>query len=440
MPVTVNNIVVRGNDYTKSKVITREISLSPGDPMLADKAEQSKHRLENQGYFERVRYYLEKVDGGEAKDGQPEKRDLVYEVAERHTGNWIIGLGAGTESGVFGTVVLSESNFDLFSPWRFRGGGQKGRICVEAGPRRQTYEATIGEPYFMDRHIELETSIYRRQRWFDDYDLIRNGASAELSYPVKFLPNAEAFGRLGFSLTAEYIEMDDVDRGYYYDPKRDDEYRMLKEEEHKYSGNTEVPLEIFWRRDKVDRVKFPTEGHRAKIHGGVVVGDNNYWKAGFNYRQYIPVWKKYGHVFQFGIRGDTLDDLGDDLAIYDRLFLGGSHSIRGVDYREISPRMYRHEGKHGHYTAWGGQTSWCINMEYSVPVVSVLRLAAFSDLGSVGEDSFDVDMDWFCWSIGLGIRVDLDAFPIRLDFAVPVVDPDEDVDERVFSFSIGYDF
>ena len=30
--------------------------------------------------------------------------------------------------------------------------------------------------------------------------------------------------------------------------------------------------------------------------------------------------------------------------------------------------------------------------------------------------------------------------PIRLDFATPVVDPDEDVDEKVFSFSIGYDF
>ena len=440
VPVTINNVVVRGNDYTKTKVITREIRLSPGDPMLVNEAEKSKRRLENLRYFDRVRYYLEKVDGGEAKDGQPEKRDLVYELSERNTGNFLIGIGAGTESSVFGQVMVEETNFDLFSPWRFRGAGQKGRICVQAGPRVQTYEASITEPWFLDRQLELTVEVYRRQRWFDDYDVIRNGAMVELSYPVKFLPKAEAFGRLGFSLSAEYIEMTDVENDYFYDPKRDDQFRMLKEEKDKYSGNVEVPLEIFWRHDTRNKFMFPSEGHTAKIYGDLVGGDNCYWRAGFRYRQYFPVIKKYGHVFQFGIRGETLDDFSDDLAIYDRLFLGGSKSIRGVDFREIAPRIYHREGKHGHYVAWGGQTSWCINMEYTVPVVSVLRLAAFSDLGSVGEDAFDIDMDWFCWSVGLGIRIDLESFPIRLDFAVPVVDPDEDVHEKVFSFSIGYDF
>ncbi len=440
VPVTVNRVLVRGNDYTKDKVIRREIALSPGDPMLADKAERSKKRLENLRYFERVRYYLEKVDGGEAKDGQPERRDLVYELSEKNTGNFLIGIGAGTESSVFGQVELSESNFDLFSPWRFRGAGQKGRICVQAGPRVQTYEASVTEPWFLDRQLELTVEVYRRQRWYDDYDVIRNGVAAILSYPVKFWPTWDPFGRLGVSLAAEYIEYDDMDGGYYYDPKRGDRFRMLKEEEDRHGDKVEVPLELFWAYDTRDRFIFPTRGEKVKIYGDVVGGDNEYWRVGFNVRKYFPVWKKYGHVFQIGMRGETVDAFNDDLPLYDRLFLGGSRSIRGVDFREIAPRIYAHENKKGRYVAWGGQTSWCMNMEYSVPVVKMLRVAVFSDLGSVGEDDFDFDTAWFCWSVGLGLRLDLEQFPIRLDFATPVVAPDESVDEKVFTFSVGYDF
>ncbi len=440
VPVTVNRVLIRGNDYTMDKVIRREIALSPGDPMLADKAERSKRRLENLRYFDRVRYYLEKVDGGEAKDGQPELRDLVYELSEKNTGNFLIGIGAGTESSVFGQIELSEANFDLFSPWRFRGAGQKGRLCIQAGPRVQTYEASVTEPWFLDRQLELTVEVYRRQRWYDDYDVIRSGAAVTLSYPVKFWPTWEAFGRLGVSLAAEYIEYDDVDHGYYYDPKRDDRFRMLKEEEDRNGDKVEVPLEVFWKLDTRDRFIFPTQGHTVRVFGDIVGGDNEYWRVGFNVRKYFPVWKKYGHVFQIGLRGETVDAFSDDLPLYDRLFLGGSKSIRGVDFREIAPRIYAHENKKGRYTAWGGQTSWCMNMEYSVPVVKMLRVAVFSDLGSVGEDEFDFDTAWFCWSVGVGLRLDLEQFPIRLDFATPVVDPDEDVDEKVFTFSVGYDF
>ncbi len=439
-PITVNRVLIRGNDYTMDKVIRREIALSPGDPMLADKAERSKRRLENLRYFERVRYYLETVEGGEAKAGEPERRDLVYELAEKNTGNFLIGIGAGSESSVFGQVEVSEANFDLFSPWRFRGAGQKGRLCIQAGPRVQTYEASVTEPWFLDRQLELTVEVYRRQRWYDDYDVIRSGAAATISYPVKFWPTWEAFGRIGLSLAAEYIEYDDVENDYYYDPKREDRFRMLKEEEDENGEKVEVPLELFWKLDTRDRFIFPTQGHTVRLFGDVVGGDNEYWRVGFNVRKYFPVWKKYGHVFQIGLRGETVDAFNDDLPLYDRLFLGGSKSIRGVDFREISPRIYSRENKKGHYTAWGGQTSWCLNMEYTIPIVKMLRFAVISDLGSVGEDEFDFDTDWFCWTVGVGLRLDLEQFPIRLDFATPIVDPDEDVDEKVFTFSVGYDF
>jgi len=448
VPVVVNRVVIRGNDYTKDKVLRREVALSPGDPMLSDKAERSKKRLENLRYFERVRYYLEKVDGVAAAAGEPEKRDLVFEVAEKNTGNFIVGVGAGSEDSVFGQVELSESNFDLFSPWRFRGAGQKGRICVMAGPRVQTYEASVTEPWFLDRQLELMVEVYRRQRWYDDYDVIRNGAAATLSYPVKFWPTWKAFGRIGTSIAAEYIQYDDVEGDSYYLDRKLGSHQagdygpVLKWEDDEYGDKWEIPLELFWRMDTRDQFLFPKNGHVIKIYGDVVEAENEYWRVGFRLRKYWTVWDRYGLVFQFGLRGETLDTFSgsDNLPLYDRLFLGGSRSIRGVDFREIAPRLYAQKNKHGHYIPWGGQTSWCGTTELSIPVWKILRVAVFSDFGSVGADEFDFDADWFCWSAGAGIRLDLEQFPIRLDFATPVVDPDEDVDEKVFSFSVGYDF
>ncbi len=445
VPVTIDRVLVRGNDYTKDKVIRREISLSPGDPMIEAKAEQSKRRLENLRYFERVRYYLERKDGA-AKPGEPDLRDLVYEVSEKNTGQFMVGIGASSVDSVYGTVELSESNFDLFSPWRFRGAGQKGRILLQAGPRYQSYEASVTEPHLFDRLLELTVEGYRRQRWYDDYDIIRNGAAVTLAYPVKFWPTARTMGRLGFRLAAEYIEFDDVEGDEYYleesfGPHRKGDYgKVFKWQEDEYGDSWEIPFRIFWEDDTRDSFRFATKGHRVSIYGDLVGGDNNYWKAGFNYRQYFNVWKRFNHVLAIGLRGDTVDTFSDELPIYDKLFLGGPRSIRGVEYRDIAPRVWRREGRKGKYAAWGGQTSWCLNAEYAVPVVKYVRVAAFTDLGSVGEDSFDFDTDYFCWSVGLGLRLDIESFPIRLDFAVPVVEPDDDVDKECFSFTIGYDF
>jgi outer membrane protein assembly factor BamA len=127
------------------------------------------------------------------------------------------------------------------------------------------------------------------------------------------------------------------------------------------------------------------------------------------------------------------------MPIYNRFFLGGPRNIRGVEFREIAPWIYSQKGKKGKHVPWGGQTLWYMNLEYTIPLVKFLRFAAFSDLGSVGEDDWDFDTDYFCWSAGVGLRIDLPQFPIRLDVATPI-DKKSGTDREVFSFTIGYDF
>ena len=434
VPVVINEVKIEGNDYTKDKVIRREIELGPGDRMLADRAERSQKKLENLDYFSRVRYYLRETNRGKDANGA-EYRDLVYEVEEKNTGSFMVGVGASSVDSVYVSAEVSQSNFDLFAPRKyFRGAGQKGRLYVAAGPRLQTYEASVTEPHLFDRLLELTVEGYRRQRWYDDYDIIRSGAAATLSYPVKFWPTWDPFGRFGFRLSGEFIEFDDVEKGtWIYKNRR----VSLKEEDRKYGDAFEPVLRLFWSRDTRDSFRMPTTGARTQLYVDLApAGDNKYYRAGFNHRNYFNVWKKYNHILMMAFRAETIDGISDDVPIYNRLFLGGPKSIRGIEYRHVSPYA-RKEGTR-HYDPWGGQTLVCANFEYTVPIVKMLRLAAFSDVGAVSADEWDLSDD-FAWTVGLGARLDIPMFPIRLDFGFPIEKPSH-AKEEIFSFTVGYDF
>ena len=438
VPVVINEVKIRGNDYTKDKVIRREIALGPGDRMLADRAERSQKRLENLDYFSRVRYYLEPTGKGVDANGA-EYRDLVYEVEEKNTGSFMVGIGASTVDSVYVSAEVNQNNFDLFAPSKlFRGAGQKGRIYVAWGPRYQSAEVGFVEPHLFNRLLELSVDAYRRLRWYDEYDLIRTGAMASLTYPVKFWPTWEAFGRLGIGLSGEFIEFDEVDEGWYTYGNRTG--RLYHDEEQQHGDVFEPVIHLFWVKDSRDNFRIPTRGHRTKLFGDIApAGDNQYWRLGLNHRSYFNVWKRFNHVFMVGLRAETIDSFSDEVPIYNRMFLGGPRSIRGIRYRYVAPMAQRADGRDS-YTPWGGQTLFCMNFEYTIPIVKMFRFAVFSDLGSVGEDTFDLDFSGtFAWTGGLGLRMDLPMFPIRLDFAIPFVEPDHS-EKEAFSFLVGYDF
>ena len=127
VPVVINEVQIRGNDYTKDKVIRREIALGPGDRMLADRAERSQKRLENLDYFSRVRYYLEPTDKGKDANGA-EYRNLVYEVEEKNTGSFMVGVGASTVDSVYISAEVNQNNFDLFAPRKSFDGAKRSKL------------------------------------------------------------------------------------------------------------------------------------------------------------------------------------------------------------------------------------------------------------------------------------------------------------------------
>jgi len=462
----IRNIVIRDNNKTKDKVIRREILVSPSEKWDTVRIERSTNRLKNLGYFSDVRL-------GEEKEYLPEDSDLrvlgdldcvlddlEFVVEEKDTGRFMIGAGFSSIDQLVGFVEISQSNFDILNWPNFTGGGQKARAGAEIGMRNQAAEVSWTEPWFLDRPIALSTEFYYRNLWYRQYDVTRGGGSVGLAYPV-------ARGRVGVSYTLEQVDMRDVDNGNWYtkdgqslvpgsggdgDFLGSDESRYFKWQKDEFGGNMNSIARLYWERDTRDQIFIPTRGYRAFVFGDVAeggVGDNQFYKLGANYRHWVqmPWWK---HVLSLRGRLETVESYGDDdLPIYEKLFLGGPRTVRGVKYRDIGPKAFRgsrssgdfggHDFVTGSHAPIGGQTMALASAEYTNPVFKAVRLAAFLDAGSLGEDAFGGSMSSFCVSAGVGLRIDIPGFPIRFDIAHPFKKDDSYTDTEVFSFSIGFE-
>ena len=86
---------------------------------------------------------------------------------------------------ILGFVELTQGNFDLFNPPYFMGGGQKMRLRAQVGAKRQDYELTFIEPWFMGKKLDFSVDLYHRDLKFlsrnDFYDERRTGARLGLT-------------------------------------------------------------------------------------------------------------------------------------------------------------------------------------------------------------------------------------------------------------------
>jgi outer membrane protein insertion porin family len=133
-----------------------------------------------------------------------------------------------------------------------------------------------------------------------------------------------------------------------------------------------------------------------------------------------------------------VESYGDeDVPIFDRLYLGGPRTLRGFDYRDVSPR----DPLPGYNEPIGGLSSWFASAEYTVPLWSKIRGAVFYDIGAVGEDTLDFLEPEMNSNYGIGVRFDLPMFPLRLDYAFPHLTDEynENAGPR-WNFMLGYTF
>ena len=423
----IRSITVRGNTYTKDKVVRRELVIAPGMIMNEVLAETSRLRVENLGFFEQVR-----LSEFPAKE-DPTLRDVVYDVAEKSTGNLMVGVGTSDFDDLIGYIDITQNNFDILNWPTFRGAGQKIRLTASAGSSSNSGEISWTDPWFLDRQQSFTATIYRREYGFSEYDETRIGGDVALGVPLKY-------GRFITKLGAEVVSNDDFIQGLYHletDPEGEFHFDEI---DHRY---LRVPLRLAWLYDTRNHPFTPTRGSRNnvffEIQNADFGSDYDLYRTGVELRQYLPaLWR---HYISIRLRAESVDCYGDtdEVPANDRYYLGGARSIRGYRHREVGPKAIPDETTGGRAHPVGGNTLAMASAEYNIPIVKVLRLAAFYDIGNVWAESFDADFGEYASSWGFGIRFDIPGFPIRLDYAFPVHHDDEYTRHEHFVFSIGFD-
>jgi outer membrane protein insertion porin family len=428
--VRIRNIEIRGNAITQDKVIRRELVIQPGEYYDSRLIERSEARVRNLNYFTEE----SGVSSFTVKTDNPGERDLVFNVREERTAEWGLGAGASTVDSVFVFAKVAQRNFDLFNPSNgFRGGGQRASASVEAGNRRQTVDLAWTQPWLFDIPLSFTVNAYRRMRWYDHYDEIRTGAAFTLSW--KPVPIPSPFGdlqldRIGLRYTIEQIRFDDEDSGVWY--TRDGDAFSFTD----MDDGINSKFRVFWSENHRNRPFFPTSGWESELYAEVGVGgDAKDYAWGFTYSKWWDVW--FDHVVLTRFRFDTVKAYDGEVPIYDRFFIGGGRTVRGFEFRDGGPKAYTGKDGAGDHVGIGGETRWCATLEYTIPLVSSLGFAVFTDIGSASDGFCDVSDD-LLWSAGCGLRLNLPGFPIRLDVAFPITN-DDDTEEETFTFWIGVD-
>jgi outer membrane protein insertion porin family len=415
----VDKVKIQGNTRTRDIVIRRELRINPGDRFDGEKLRRSKERLNNLGYFEDVSFDIEDTDVHDHKD-------LVLQVKEAKTGSFSFGGGFSTVDKIIGFIEVEQRNFD-FANWpTFTGGGQDLRLRAETGSTRSNLLLSFTEPWIFDHPVSGGFDAYKTERKRERdvgfaYDEKRVGGN------IRFGKEFSEYLTGRMSYKREKVTIQDIESDVSAD--------LLAE-----AGTNMVSVVSFSATmDTTDNRFNPTKGFVVNggtdIAGSFLGGDKDFYRMQGQASYYVPLTFK--SVLELRMRSGVVDAYADseNVPIFERFFAGGARSIRGYDERRVGPLDANTDDP------IGGEGLMVGNVEYTIPVIDFLKLAAFFDVGNVWARVEDFGSGGFKSGTGLGLRVKTPIGPINLDYGYPITEePGEEEKSGKFYFSVSRGF
>lgn len=383
--VYVERINVRGNTRTRDYVVRRELDLGEGDAYNKVMIDRAERRLNNLGFFNKVRITNE-------PGSAPDRVILNIDVEDKATGSFSIAGGYSTSDGVIGEVSLSESNF--------LGRGQFVRIAGTLGQRTQGIDFSFTEPYFLGYRVAAGIDLF--SKYNDNYNTGRfesrvNGGQLRFTFPI-----TEEFSITPrYSLYQTNITIpNDVNRPYndctypipgitptggptdIYNCVTNGEATVAVKEA---QGDTLTSLVgLNFNYNSLDSVQSPRNGFIAELKPEFagLGGDSKFLRVAADARYYREI---FDDVVGFvRVQGGHVQATSGNLRMVDHYFLGPT-LVRGFAPSGIGPRDVLNDPT---ANAVGGTTYFGGTVEVQFPIWGLprdigLRGAVFADAGTL---------------------------------------------------------
>jgi len=395
----IGRIEITGNTKTRDKVIRREVRLDEGDVFNSRLLKRSYQRINNLDYFETVNITpLPRV-----KD---KLIDLHVNVKEKMTGMLSIGGGYSSIDKFMFFGEITQRN--LF------GKGLQLSFRANLSSIRTEYNISLTDPWFLDKPISASFNVYDESFKFPDYDKRAKGFS------IGFGKELSEYVRGNIRYELEEADIRNIS---------DDASSIIKEQE-----GTRVTSSIspsIWR-DTRDNYLDPRNGTRHAIYATIagLGGDNYFVKGLIDSIRYFPVTS--GTTISLrGRIGYATGFAGRNLPLYERFYVGGINTVRGLGFGEAGPRDEKGE-------KIGGDKELIFNAEYIFPLVEEIRLKGllFFDAGRSFDDKEDISIAELRTTAGFGFRWVSPFGPIRLEWGFNL-DPRSDESDSKIEFSLG---
>lgn len=425
-------VEIQGNSITRDDVVRRQVTVQPGRPLDTTAATETERRLKASGLFLSTDV---KVTLQPEVPEEPGVRDVLVQVGETNTGRFSIGAGVSSDSGVLGTISVTQRNFDitdgpdtigeLFRGDAFRGGGQIFTAQALPGDRVRAFSVGLTDPYLAETDYSGSGLLFYREREYDAYDERRVGGQVSVGRRFGSRWNAQVPFKL------ESVQLSDIapDAPTAYFEEQDDAL-----------GSVGFSLS----RTTLDDAYLPGKGTKIQfeLEQFGFAGEDPFTKLQAEYSTFLTVDEDVlgrKTTVQFTGRAGYIPGDADEAPFFERLYLGGQ-SFRGFDYRAVAPIGIRNDNGEVSNDTVGGNFLFFAGVELKKPLYSdILSGVVFMDTGTVDDE---VGFGAYRVSVGVGFRIyvaQLSPAPLAFDFGIPLLKEDTD-EKRLFTFSIDVPF